>query len=161
MAPDSDAHGAIQSEIAFLLIDQLRRRNSPCRVVTAPGIVPKLLSAENVRIPDLAVTCAPEAGHRLMPDPILAIEILSPSNQAETWANVWAYASIPTISEILIVSSTEVRAALLRRNPDQSWPAQPETLTANDSVTIARIGCDFKLIEVYRTTRFGQANPSA
>jgi hypothetical protein len=29
-------------------------------------------------------------------DPVLLIEILSPSNQAETWANVWAYATIPS-----------------------------------------------------------------
>lgn len=160
MAPASDAHGAIQSEIAFLLISHLRRRNSRCRVVTAPGIVPKLLSAENVRIPDLAVTCAPEAGQRLIQDPILAIEILSPSNAAETWTNIWAYASIPSITEILIVASTEIRADLLRRNPDQSWPAQPEIIKADGVITLTSIEGEFRLIDLYRTTRFGQASPA-
>ncbi|SFK59646.1 hypothetical protein [Methylocapsa palsarum] len=39
------------------------------------------------RIPDLAVTCSGyDAEESALANPVLLIEILSPSNQAETWA---------------------------------------------------------------------------
>lgn len=43
----------------------------------------------NVRVPDLAVTCAEWIrDERLMNEPRFVLEILSPSNKADTWANV-------------------------------------------------------------------------
>jgi len=63
----------------------------------------------NMRVPDIAVNCVPdERGQRALPDPILIIEILSPSNERETRENVWAYATIPSLREILLVRSTEI-----------------------------------------------------
>jgi hypothetical protein len=57
-----------------------------------PGIVPHLMSAHNFRVADLAVTGARlMPGQMALPEPLLVIEILSPSNRAETWSNVWAY----------------------------------------------------------------------
>ena len=29
--------------------------------------------------------------------PVLMVEILSPTNKTETWTNVWAYTTIPTV----------------------------------------------------------------
>ena len=47
-----------------------------------------------MRVPDLAVSCSPfELTQPAPTDPVLIVEILSPSNRAETWANVWAYTS--------------------------------------------------------------------
>jgi Uma2 family endonuclease len=46
----------------------------------------------------------------MVADPVLVIEIPSPSNEVETWANIWAYTTIPTVTEILIVSSTKIEA---------------------------------------------------
>jgi Uma2 family endonuclease len=41
----------------------------------------------NVRVPDLAVTCSrPEPDDKLLRDPLVVIEILSPSNRADTGA---------------------------------------------------------------------------
>lgn len=50
-----------------------------------------------------------------MSDPVLLMEILSPSDAQQTWANVWAYATIPSVTEILVVSGTasEYRTAAL------------------------------------------------
>ena len=61
----------------------------------------------------------------MVPDPVLLIEILSPSNEAQTRANIWAYTTIPSVREILAVHSTRIEAELLRRNPDGSWPEEP------------------------------------
>ncbi len=41
-------------------------------------------------------------GEQVIDDPILAIEILSVSNRAETWSNVWTYCSIPSLLEIMV-----------------------------------------------------------
>ena len=49
-------------------------------------------------------------------DPVLLVEILSPSNRAETWTNVWAYTTIPSVREILVLHSLRIRAELLRRD---------------------------------------------
>jgi hypothetical protein len=38
-------------------------------------------------------------------DPVLIVEVLSPSNERETWEAIWACATIPTMREFLIVDS--------------------------------------------------------
>src|SRR5262249_36013674 len=97
MAPSSDAHGAIQNEIGALLRNHLLERRSPCRVVTEPGIVPRVRANRNYRVPDLGVTCSPASDSLMVAEPILLIEILSPSNEAETRANIWAYTTVPSV----------------------------------------------------------------
>ena len=85
MAPASTIRGFLQNELGSLIRNHLRGTASGCEVVANPGVVPRLLSEHNVRIPDLAVTCSPlAAGQATLLDPGLLIEILSPSNQAKT-----------------------------------------------------------------------------
>ena len=88
MAPASETHGSIQSELGRLIGNHLLAHRPGCRVVTTPSVVPRVRSSDNLRIPDLAVTCTPPRGERLLEAPVLLIEILSPSNADETWANV-------------------------------------------------------------------------
>jgi Uma2 family endonuclease len=72
MAPGSENHGALQGEIG--------------RLIVTPGIVPRIHANRNFRIPDLGVTCASPSGAQFVPEPVLLVEILSPSNESETWA---------------------------------------------------------------------------
>ena len=103
MAPANRTHGILQGRLATLINNHLDREQRPCSLVVEPGVVPRLLPDHNVRVPDLAVTCAPyQTEEAVLTDPVLLIEILSPSNQAKTWTNVWAYTSIPSVLEILI-----------------------------------------------------------
>lgn len=77
----SDAHGTIQTNLAVLLANHLRTNRPGCRVVTTPGIQPRIRAGWNYRIPELGVTCAPNrADGHMTPDPILLVEILPPSN---------------------------------------------------------------------------------
>ena len=70
MAPASATHGIIQANTAYTLIRHLREAASPCRVVTEPGIVPRVRSRSNMRVPDVAVTCANvDAGQIALPEP--------------------------------------------------------------------------------------------
>jgi Uma2 family endonuclease len=152
MAPATEAHGALQIEIGALLRNHLLARGGPCRVISEAGIVPRVRSDRNYRIPDLGVTCAPPSSNLMMGEPILLIEILSPSNEVETWANIWAYTTIPSVVEILVVSSTKIEAELLRRRGDGSWPETPERIGAEGDVMLGSVDFSAALSAFYRTT---------
>jgi len=118
-----------------------------------PGVVPRVQADHNVRIPDLAVTCSDyESEEPVISDPVLIVEILSPSNEAETWANVWAYTTIPSIREIVVLKTVSIGAELLRRRADESWPRTPEAIEAGNLV-LESIGFMVPLLALYRTMR--------
>jgi Uma2 family endonuclease len=157
MAPATEAHGALQIEIGALLRNHLLARGGACRVISEAGIVPRVRSDRNYRIPDLGVTCAPPSSSLMVAEPILLIEILSPSNEVETWANIWAYTTIPSVVEILVVSSTKVEAELLRRRGDGSWPETPDRVGADGDLRLASIDFTVALRDIYRTTALAAA----
>jgi Uma2 family endonuclease len=126
MAPASPIHGLIQNELGALLRNHLAEQGRGCRTAANPGISLGVDADHNYRIPDLGVTCAPLIpGEPYLPNPVLLVEILSPSNPREAWTNVWAYTTIPSVQEILIVRSDVASAQVLRRNPDGTWPPVP------------------------------------
>lgn len=150
MSPASTTHGTIQANTAYTLIGHLRRTGSPCRVVTEPAVVPHVRAHSNMRVPDLAVTCAPiESGQFVLPDPALIVEILSPSNESETWENVWTYVSIPSVQEILVLRSASIAADMLRRNADGTWPKEPLQLGRDDELRLESISLTCALAELY------------
>jgi Uma2 family endonuclease len=153
MAPASPRHGAIQGEAARLIGNRLADLpGPPCRVIVEPSIQPKVRADWNVRIPDLAVTCAvSDAEDRLLRDPLVVVEILSPSNRSDTWANVWSYTTIPSAWEILVLHTTAIRADLLRREEDGSWPDNPIALTLGDDVALESIDFTTPMAAFYRT----------
>jgi Uma2 family endonuclease len=153
MSPSNRTHGSLQSELAWLFTNHFRANNLSCVAVTKPGIVPRALAANNLRVPDLAVTCSPyDSEEATLTDPVLIVEILSPSNAAETWTNIWAYTSIPTVCEILVLHTASIAADLLRRTPDGNWPEVPEHVTYRD-LTLQSIALTVPLPALYRTTR--------
>jgi Uma2 family endonuclease len=151
MAPAAEAHGAILNELGRLLGNHLLATGSPCRVISAPGIVPRVLADENFRIPDLGVTCAPPSGGVMVPEPVLLIEILSPGNEAQTRSNIWTYTTIPSVREILAVRSTRMEAELLRRGGDGSWPPTPAIIRPPAHLELASIDLILPITDIYRT----------
>jgi len=149
MAPASTVHGYLQSELGRLIGNHLRAHRPGCHVIANPGVVPQVLSAHNVRIPDLAVTCAPVApGQPWLPDPILLVEVQSPSNQAHTWSNVWPYTSIASVQEILVLDSTLAAAEVLRRTPEGGWPQEP-AFVVDGELAFGSIGLSVPLTALY------------
>ena len=152
MAPANRTHGTLQGRLATLINNQLDHENRPCSLVVEPGVVPRLLFDYNVRVPDLAVTCAPyQTEEAVLTDPVLLIEILSPSNQAKTWTNIWAYSSIPSVQEILVLRADRIGAELLRRSPQGEWPPRP--VPVSGELMLDSIGFRANLTELYRGTR--------
>ena len=153
MAPASTAHGTIQANLARHLGNHLDKPGTRCHVVTEPAIETRVRAKLNMRIPDLGVSCLPGAsGQIALPDPILLIEIMSPGNKADTWGNVWAYTSIPSVREILIMQSTRIEALLLRRQTDGSWPADPETIGPDAELALTSIDFSMPLQAAYKKT---------
>jgi Uma2 family endonuclease len=153
MAPASRTHGRIQANLISLINVHLIAGGGPCTVVDTPGVVPRVRSDSNFRIPDLGVTCSGyQEEEYALTDPVLLIEILSPSNKAETWANVWAYTTIPSVQEILIVHSTVIRADLLRRDAAGNWPEQATTIEEG-KLDLRSIQFTIELAAIYRGTR--------
>jgi Uma2 family endonuclease len=152
MAPPSPTHGVIQARIGQLIGAFLDSQSSPCRSVATPGVVPASRSDINMLIPDLAVTCSPiRQEDKALRYPVLVIEILSPGNQAETWINVWACTTIPSVREIVVFRTTPIGALILRRNAEGSWPDQPAEVD-RDEVALENIGLCLPIEAVYRTT---------
>jgi Uma2 family endonuclease len=152
MAPATPRHGAIQGEAGRLIGNRLAALRPECRVIIEPGVQPKVQANLNVRVPDLAVTCAQlDPEDRLLREPLLIVEILSPSNKTETWANIWSYVTIPSVREILVLHTSDIRADLLRRQEDGTWPDDPLTLTLGDIVTLESINFAMPVAAFYRT----------
>jgi Uma2 family endonuclease len=145
MAPASDRHGAIHAQAARLLANHLDD-HPRCRVIVQPGVT---IGEYNLRIPDLSVSCSSEhaadEGRT-----VLIIEILSPSNVRDTWRAVVGYTTSPSVAEILVLHSTEIKAEFLRRTADGPWPRM--TLLAGDDVTLESIGFTAPLVAFYRTS---------
>lgn len=103
-----------------------------------------------MRVPDLAVTCADvDAGQIALPEPLLIVEILSPTNEADTWENVWTYVSIPSVREVLVLRSASIAADLLRRHADGMWPEEPIQVRRDDELHLESISLSCALAEFY------------
>ena len=151
MAPASPVHGVLQSQLSRLLGNHLAAQGSQCQVASNPGVRIELRADMNYRIPDLAVTCTPLVpGDPMLPDPVLLVEILSPSNPAETWINVWAYTTIPSVREILVIRTDAPGAQLLRRNADGTWPYAP--MVVEGDVILESIRFQAPLAAIYAGT---------
>jgi Uma2 family endonuclease len=88
----------------------------------------------------------------LLHEPVVLIEILSPTNVSKTRANLLAYRTIPSLAEIVVLRSTSIAAEILRRGPDGAWPAQPDLVDVNGELRLDSIGFAAPLRAAYRTT---------
>ena len=152
MSPASGTHSLIQANLSYLIGAHLRAKKMLCRVGTEAPVQPQMHANDNVRAPDLAVTCAPPSKSKIFPDPVLIIEVLSPSNQKETWDSIYAMATIPTLTEIAVVDSERVRVEVLRRGADGYWPKSDEFIEAGGTVRLESISAGLHIAEIYAGT---------
>jgi Uma2 family endonuclease len=156
MSPGGAVHAVIQANLAYELRRRFLEQKIRCRVGTEVDVVTRE-GPNTVRVPDVGVTRAPlPAGHRAWPDPLLLIEVLSPSNAKDTWENVWAYRTIPSVQEIAVIHSTRVEAEVLRRGPDGQWPEALKQIGEGDALSFKCIGFACPLIDIYAETPFGK-----
>src|SRR6266851_5925664 len=119
MAPPAPGHGILFARLAGSIDAALRSRR-PCVVQGEAGIL-RPDRNDTCYVADLAVTCEPpRPGDRLIRDPILIVEVLSPSTAAfDRQTKVADYRRIPSVQEILLIDSASVFAEVLRRDGDR------------------------------------------
>lgn len=152
MSPASGAHSLIQANLAILIGNHLRARKLPCWVGTEAPVVPQMHANDNVRAPDLAVTCKKLGSSKTFPDPLLIIEILSPSHKRETWESIYAMSTISSLKEIVVVESERVGVEVFRREIDGGWPKNGVTFAAGRDVVLTSIDAEFPIAEIYAGT---------
>jgi Uma2 family endonuclease len=159
MAPASRTHNMLQGELGRLIGNHLVEKDTNCTVVPNAGTIPRIRADANFRIPDLAVTCSDyEQEEYDVTEPVLLVEILSPTNKAETWTNVWAYTTIPSVREVLILHSVRVRAELLRRDEQGNWPERALVIEDGE-LELESIEFRVPLAAIYRGTRVARGAP--
>ena len=115
---------------ALNLVVALRQhlRGSPCRVY-ASDVKLRVDAADSFFYPDLMVTCsAADAADRLVKrEPILLVEVLSPSTAAYDRGDKFAsYRQLPSLAEYLLVDVDSRRCDLFRKRSDDGlWVLHP------------------------------------
>jgi Uma2 family endonuclease len=116
MAPPAEAHRILAMRLGSR-IDAVLTGRRPCNAQIEPGVV-RPDRADSYYVPDIAVTCQPnEPGRRAMVDPILIVEILSPSTErSDRRLKLPIYQSIESVREILLIDADSHHAELYRRD---------------------------------------------
>ena len=152
MAPASATHHMIQGNIFAAIHAHLKRSEGPCSAAPEASIVPRFDSRHNTRAPDISVTCEPVTAAKLFPDPVIIVEVLSPSNEKQTWEAINACATIPALREILVIHSERVHARIYRRDETGAWPKTGIRVKAGEMVELREIGLHFPLNQAYSKT---------
>jgi Uma2 family endonuclease len=118
MAPPAAKHGRLAGRLGGAIDAELRSR-PPCGIYNEAGIV-RPDRNDTCYVADLAVSCEPlRPDDRLVRNPILIVEILSPSTTAfDRHTKVPDYRRIPSVQEIVLIDSESVFAEVLRREGD-------------------------------------------
>lgn len=116
MAPPAEAHRILAVRLVSRIDTALAGRR-PCNAQIEPGVV-RPDRVDSYYVPDIAVTCRPnEPGRQAMADPILIVEILSPSTErSDRRLKLPIYQSIESVREILLIDADSHHAELYRRD---------------------------------------------
>jgi Uma2 family endonuclease len=154
MAPTTEAHGELAAALAGEIRSRLKR---PCRVISEAGITVEGRS-DTYYIADLAVTCVPrERGRRIVVDPVLIADVLSPSMpEVDRWRRVAHYRTLPSLQQILLVFSDQCWGVLRRRTAD-GW--RVEDLIGQASIRLEVCDTPIPLDALYRDLVPGPAEP--
>jgi Uma2 family endonuclease len=123
MAPPAEAHRILALRLGSRIDAALASRR-PCNAQIEPGVV-RPDGADSYYVPDIAVTCeANEPGRQAMVDPILIVEILSPSTERnDRRLKMPAYQQLESVREIMLIDADNYHAELYRRENDH-WGIQ-------------------------------------
>jgi Uma2 family endonuclease len=116
MNPPLVGHAALVGRLIRIIGNQLKR---PCEVYAEAGIIP-VNRRHSWYKADLIVTCTPgNYQDQFIAEPVLVVGVLSPSTSATDFdRKLPDYQQIPSIRDILLVSSMERLIRHWRRAPD-------------------------------------------
>lgn len=151
-------HCLIKGNVAASLHSQLL--DVPREVYAAMRV--KVNATGLYTYPDVVVACGnpqfEDAEVDTLLNPILIVEVLSKSTEAYDRGGKWAhYRAIPSLSDYVLVSTSEPRLELFTRQPGDHWLLtcvnKPE-----ESLEIPGVDCRLNVEEVYRKVTFDSAD---
>jgi Uma2 family endonuclease len=125
MAGGEDSNAIIALNLASAARAHLR--GTPCRVLISE-VKLRIEAADCYFYPDLMVTCsAADAANRLIKrEPVLAVEVLSPSTAAyDRGEKFAAYRTLPTLTEYVLIDPRSRRCDVYRKNDLGLWVLHP------------------------------------
>lgn len=123
MAGGTLEHAALASALARDVGAALRGK--PCRVFSSDARV-RVQATDMTTYPDLSVACGEiqhaEGDPHALLNPTVVFEVLSDATEAyDRGAKASHYRHIPSLKEYVLVSQTEQRVEVQRRNADGHW----------------------------------------
>jgi len=121
MAAPSRAHRIIAVNFGRRVAEALDDR-PPCSA-EAEAPIAVVGRDDMCHVADLAITCRPhEPGQQLTPEPLVVVEILSPSTEnKDRKVKLPDYRAIASIQEIVLVDQQQLYCEVHRRLPDGRW----------------------------------------
>src|SRR6266851_268069 len=149
MAPPAIPHQIIAANLTIDIGLAVRQNRPGCSTRSQAGIAPQGLSGRNHFETDITVTCESGGYKGIAAEPVLIVEIQSPSTERDDhFVKLPHYQNLPSLQEILYVESQRVAATLYRRS-GEGW--QTIELDGGDArLQLETIGLDLPLSSLYR-----------
>ena len=149
MAPPAIPHQIIASRLNAHIVSAVDANRPGCSTRSQAGIAPQGLAGRNHFETDITVTCEAGGYKGIAAEPVLIVEIQSPSTERDDhFVKLPHYQSLPSLQEILYVESQTVAATLYRRS-GEGW----ETIELDGGearLQLETIGLDIALAALYR-----------
>ncbi len=156
MSGVSPEHSLLEGNLVTLLNNALKERG--CRVYTS-NLRVKTVALPPYRYPDLSVVCEPPrfeeiGGLRALTNPLLIIEILSPSTEAFDRGDKFTYyKSIPSFCEYVLVAQHRPHITHYVKQDDGKWSYE-ELNGVSNSIFLATLNCALSLSDIYHEVEF-------
>lgn len=145
MAPPSQRHSRIRANTSYAI---RRRLNAPGATLVAAGLV---LTTDTCVLADVATSCEPAGSGRLITQPVLLVEVLSPTTRRDDLGvKVPGYQELPSVREIWAVDSERRSVRTWRRLPDDQW--LQSLPIRNGALRSDVLDAEVPLDELYETT---------
>src|SRR5260370_19684189 len=117
MAPPAIPQQIIAANLTIDIGLAVRQNRPGCSTHSQAGIAPQGLSGRNHFETDITVTCEPGGYKGIAAEPVLIVEIQSPSTERDDhFVKLPHYRRLASLQEILYVESERVAATLYRRS---------------------------------------------
>ena len=149
MAPPAIPHQIIAGNLTGEVYAATRANRPNCTVRSQAGIAPQGVLGRNHFETDITVTCEAGGYRGIAAEPVLIVEIQSPSTERDDhFVKLPEYQAVPSLREILYIESESVAATVYRRQAD-GWDAI-EIAGPEARLELYTIGLDLPLAAVYR-----------
>jgi Uma2 family endonuclease len=147
MAPPGGPHQVMMIRLGARLESALAKRPG-CIARAQAGIVPQWRRNTYYEA-DIAVSCRPIEKDWETKEPILIVEILSPSTEKDDRkVKLSDYRRLPSVREIVLIDAYQVWCEVHRRQPDGRWVV--DLLDEVDArLVLDSVGLDVALLDLY------------